>query len=168
MVHKADIERNLRDFDTLYNDNRASELYPLYYSKLALLELCGWIETTMDEIVMNCAKNHLKNRQNVKFVQDEVINRTRGFHYEDNFRGMLVRVMGLVNVERLEGTLDPTKFHLLKSTLGTLKTSRDTEAHTYVTEATKRIDAPSKTRVYFTKVYEGLEEIERCVKTLRI
>ncbi len=103
----------------------------LFYSKLAVIELCGWIELTMDEMVLSCAKKHLANPTNLAFVEKEVIRRNYRFHY-DEFREMLMKVVGLVRVEELESRLDTAKFQRLKSTLGILEKTRNGEAHTFI------------------------------------
>ena len=100
MVNKTEIVRNLRSLNYHYNRKPRTVRDPLYFSKLSLLELCGWIEVTMDGIVGDCGKKHLKVSGNRKFLTDTVIRRTYGFSYEGHFRQMLMRVIGLVKVGR--------------------------------------------------------------------
>lgn len=121
----------------------------------------------MDDIVRTCANKHLKNSKNLQFVEDSVIQHTYGFEYQRHFRNMLIQVLGIINVEKLENNLDGTKFHPMESTLGTLKTYRDNEAHTHLKGATKRLDAPSVTRNHFQKVYDGLKDIEHRIRSMR-
>ena len=84
MVNKGSISRNLRELDTRYNRKTRNLRDPLYYSKLALLELCGWIEVTMDGIVLDCAQKHLTRHSNLNYVQDSIIHRTFGLHMTPN------------------------------------------------------------------------------------
>ncbi len=169
MVNKAAIARNLRELDSRYRRKFRNPRDPLYYSKLALLELCGWIEDTMDKIVMDCARKHLVDAANLAHVETRIIRRTYGFDYEDNFRAMLMRVVGLVKLEDLEGMFDPTKFHLMKSSLGTLKQQRDQEAHSYIDSVTQTLIAPPVIiNSHFPRVYDGLKDVERCVRRLKI
>ncbi len=140
----------------------------MYYSKLALIELCGWIEVTMDKIVKYCASRHLSEDKNLDSVEKRVIGQTYGFAYGPHFRDMLMRVIGLVKLEELEGVLDPTKFHVMKSSLGTLRQQRDQEAHTYIAGTTHRLAAPSVTMGHFQSVYVGLKDVEMCIRRLKM
>jgi hypothetical protein len=158
IITKTSIQQNLRTLDSLYR----SAIDPkkcLFYSKLAILELCGWTEETMDKIVRSCAKRTLKNSTNIKNVEDSVIRRTHGFEYNDHFRRMLIQVIGLHGVEVVEHHVDTARLQTLKSTLGALKSRRDTEAHTHLIATTRTLDAPSVTLQNFNLVYEGLNEI---------
>lgn len=139
-----------------------------FYSKLALLELCGWIEESMDDVVRTCANRKLKTSGNLEFVEKQIIRGTHGFEYKRHFRTMLIQLIGLVNLERLEKSLDIIKFHGLASTLDTLKTCRDAQAHTHLKGTMITLDHPSVTIDRFKKVYEGLKDIEKNLKTLRI
>ncbi len=130
MVNKTCIERNLRELTSRYNRKSRNPRDALYYSKLALIELCGWIEQSMDSIVRDCAEKHLTDSKNLKHVESEIIRRTYSFTYEPHFRDMLIRVIGLVRVEELEGLLDSGKFQAMKSSLGSLKQRRDQQVHT--------------------------------------
>lgn len=93
----------------------------IFYSKLALIELCGWIEETMDDIVLRCAKRCLKSPANQKFIKDVIIKPNYNFQYEA-FRKMLMIVIGLATLEKIEKKLEKTvKFSALKGYLGNLK-----------------------------------------------
>ena len=52
MVTKDYLLKTLNWLDQLYNDPTADDQKTSSYSKLALIELCGWIEETMDDIVL--------------------------------------------------------------------------------------------------------------------
>ena len=168
MVNKGIIERNLRELNIRYNRRSRNLRDPLYYSKLSLIELCGWIEMTMDSIIMDCARAHMIDSQNLKYVEDAIVRKTYSFTYNSHFRTMLIRVVGLVKVEELEGKFDPLKFHAMKSSLGNLKKQRDREAHTFIVDATQTVDAPSLIARHFENVYYGLNDIEKCVRRLSL
>ena len=167
MVSKTTIARNLRELDSRYKRKSRNPRDPLYYSKLSLIELCGWIEGTMDLILNNCARKHLSDPGNVKYM-DEIIKRTSGFSYENHFREMLIRAIGIVMVEKLEGAFDPVKFQLLKSSLNTLSEQRNSAAHTHLANVTLSLLAPSAVNAHFIQVYDGLKDIERCVRHVEI
>lgn len=159
MFEKSYIIGNLNRIETLYN--KSSNIQDgLFYSKLAILELCGWIEISMDDIILRLAKKHLKQSKNIDFVEREVIKRTYGFDYTRHFRKMLIDIIGIIGVERLEKDIDLIKFQLLISSLDSLKLYRDSEAHTYIKGTTKRMDAPSVTKNRFSDIYNGLKNID--------
>lgn len=167
MIAKTHIQTNLTQINNLYQKS-TSQKHALYYAKLAILELCGWIEESMDEIAWRCANRHLRNSDNLKFVETHIIKRTYSFVYDTHFRNMLIQVLGIIKLEKLEHNLDPTKLHLMKSTLDTLKTCRDNEAHTHLKGTTKRLDAPSVTQSRFHLVYDGLKDVEACIRKMKI
>ncbi len=151
--------------NSLYQENMGNRK-ALFYSKLAVIELCGWIEESMDDMIQILAKMYLKEQINLEYIEDPVIKRTHGFHYNSDFRIMLIQLIGVINVEKLENNLDATKFHIMKSTLGSLKQCRDKQAHTHIKGITQRIDSPSLTQNRFQKIYEGLKDVESCIRKM--
>lgn len=164
MIAQSYILVNLRALDKKYNKTSGKEA--LFFSKLALIELCGWIEESMDDIVLRCSIRHLKDETNRKHCANEIVKRTYGFDYA-NFRSMLIRLLGLVNVERIEAQVDETKYQIFKSKLSSLKQARDREAHTHLKGVTRTIDAPSYTIAQLQGVYEGLLEFDRVIRNRR-
>ena len=161
---KPYISANLRGIDTLYRA-ATSPRKSLFYSKLAILELCGWIEVSMDGLVGGCAARSLKHSSNIAIVADR-IRRTYGFDYDRHFRELIIRVVGLKAVEQIEGSVDVTKFTKLTAALSALKTNRDSQAHTYIKGTTLVLDAPSVTRTRFEDVYDGLKDFEDTMRKL--
>ena len=109
----------------------------------------------------------LKEKHNIKFVESQIIKKTHGFVYEDHFRHMLIRTIGIINVERVEKKVDGKKLTKLLATLDTLKAARNPEAHTHIKGTTRHINAPSVTLGQFTAVYDGLIEFELLLKTTK-
>jgi len=103
----------------------------------------------MDEVVLRCAVRHLKSADNRKYCRDTVVERTYGFDYHNNFRFMLIRLLGLVNVENIEARVDERKHNSMVAALASLKTQRNTEAHTHLRGTTRTINAPSVTIAQF-------------------
>ncbi len=136
---------------------------------MAILELCGWIEESMDEIINNCAKKNLRTQDQIEKVKKDIIKKNHGFKYESNFKKMLIQLIGFINVCRLEKKVDAIKFDRLKSNLKDLKSFRDQEAHTYITQSfTRRIDAPSRTLSRLNDIYEGLKDYEKKLKGFKL
>lgn len=166
MITKSYILINLESLEKLYNKSTGAK-QGLFFSKLAILELCGWIEESMDDIILRSSIRKLNNANNRNFIKNSVIKRTFGFEYNSHFRNMLIDLIGIINVEKLENKLDSVKFQLMTSTLDTLKIIRNTEAHTHIKGITKRLDAPSVTRSRFLPIFEGLKDIDLKLRNLK-
>lgn len=164
MVAKTYIQKSLKDLERLYN-KASSRRNEFFYSKLAILELCGWIEESMDDIVIRCTNRNIRDQSNQKKSR-AIIDRTYGFHYDTHFRNILTHIIGLKGVEVVEKKLNIQKFLRFKSTLGTLKKPRDKQAHTHFKGIATTIDAPSATLAKFNSLYEGLKEIDEKLKML--
>lgn len=164
MVGKSSILSNLSIINRLFNKT-LSPKEALFYSKLAILELCGWIEESMDDIVKNCANRKLRNSNNIEFLK-EIIKKVHSFDYHNNFRKMLMQVIGLIRLETIESRVDQTKLQHMQAALNALKSQRDPVAHTHIKGITLRIDAPSVTKQRFMDVYEGLKNFEHELKRL--
>lgn len=163
MVTKQYIVPSLQALDSAYN-NAASADDAERFAKLAIIELCGWIEESMDSLVLRCGNRHLKEAANSDYCKEEIIRPTYGFDYKKHFRFMLIRLVGLIAVERLENQADQTKLITMKSTLGSLRTVRDAVAHTHLKGTTRTLDAPSVTMRNFHRIYEGLLEIDQSLR----
>lgn len=165
MLTKSYIQDNLKSLDTKYKKSKSLK-DNLFFSKLAILELCGWLEESMDGIFESYAKKHIKSKQNLGTIRG-TIKHNSGFAYERNFKGILIKLIGIVVFERLEKDIDSAKLVLFTSTLSSLKIKRDSEAHTHIKGVTKSIDSPSMTISHFTKLYDGLLEFEKALKALK-
>lgn len=167
MITKTNILKNLNQLDAAFR-NAKSQKHSLYFSKLAILELCGWIELSMDNIIECHCNRKVKLKDNKNFVKNDVVRRTYGFDYEKNFRKMLINLIGIVGCEKIETKLPLPVHAKFIADLNALKKARDSLAHTYLkgAVATIHIDAPSVTKARFTTIYDGLIEIEKGLRTL--
>lgn len=166
VIAKSYILENLKSLDYRYKKARSAK-EALFCSKLAILELCGWIEESMDDVIRRCANKKLENHVNRKYCENQIIGKNYGFDYP-NFRSMLIRLMGLVAVEALEKKVDATKCATLKATLHSLKRTRDSEAHTHIKGRTRTLNAPSLTIAHFYSLYEGLQEFELKIRNAKL
>lgn len=126
------IKDTLEELDRWYNELPGGGDRPALLSKLAVLELCGWIELRFDELVRQASS---RVGLDATWVEKEVIQRTHGFSYADHVRQMLCRVVGESAMLHVEATFEldsPGKLELLKSALGTLWSSRGSLAHTHI------------------------------------
>lgn len=165
MISKSYILENLRYCDIRFRRAKSTK-ENLFYSKLAIIEFCGWIEMSMDDVITRCAKRRIKLLGNAKTIEREIVGRNYGFQYDQNFRSMLMKLVGLIGVERIERQLDVGIHIRFVSTLGTLKKQRDSEAHTYIKGTTRNIDAPSVTIAKFSDIYAGITEIDKTLQRL--
>lgn len=163
MIYKGILNKNLKYLDKMYNQTR-SNYYKIFYSKLAVLELCGWIETTIDEMFSNISNGKL-NSVNIKYLETK-IRKTYGFSYDRHIRDLLIIYIGLKKVEIVENRMDVSIFINLKNSLERLKQFRDDFAHTYTNSmgGTRIYVSPSVVMNEFINVYNGLKELNKNIK----
>lgn len=164
MISKTYILNNLRSLDASFRaTSRTKHAY--YFSKLSILELCGWIEMSMDDMVMRHCNRKVRLPDNYKFVERDVVRRTYGFDYEKHFRSMLIRLVGIITTEKIEQNIDVTVLTLFMAELTSLKSIRDSLAHTYAKNLPP-VDAPSRTKARFMPLYNGLMAYDRALRNL--
>ena len=162
MIEKKQILSTLQSLDMSYLAATSPD-EAQWFAKLAIIELCGWIEESMDELIRRFSTRHLKVQANRDTCENEIIRPTYGFEYKKHFRSMLIRLLGLVAVEQLEQQVDPTIQARLEGALSFLKPFRNSHAHTHLRTAAS-INAPSLTLSKFQPVYDGLLEFERAMR----
>ncbi|MBB2678928.1 UNVERIFIED_ORG: hypothetical protein GGI61_002488 [Rhizobium esperanzae] len=166
MVVKKHIEQNLTHLDQAYR-KETDQKKATYFSKLAILELCGWIELSMDDIILGHCDRKIKLPANTRLIKDSV-KRTYGFDYEKHFRKMLINLVGVVACETIEAAVNAAAKAKLEAQLGTLKTVRDGLAHTYLKGPAPivALDAPSVTKARLGDIYHGLKEFQKVLRQL--
>lgn len=167
MISNTVILQTIANLDKLYQKNHGA-IEGLYFAKLAILEVCGWIEESMDSIVLSYTNRHLTESRNIDYTRDTIVERISSFDYNKHFRLMLMRVIGIILLERLERSLDTAKLSKMKGSLGILKAHRDEQAHTHIKGRTVHIDAPSVTARHFQNVHDGLTHIESLLHQIKI
>ncbi|MDJ0734184.1 MAG: HEPN domain-containing protein [Nostocaceae cyanobacterium] len=165
-ITKGKILKTIDDLDHLYNQTTNPNLQK-YYSKLALIELCGWIELSMDDIILKCAKRCLKKTLHIKKIEQEV-KRNSAFDYENNFRELLIKIIGLINFEKLEKNVKPVSLATLKPKLDSIKRLRNSHAHTYLKNCTQVLNAPSVTKRDCLDIFNALKDYEKTLKRLKL
>ena len=163
MITKKHIVPSLKALDIAYQGSASTDDAERF-AKLAIIELCGWIEESMDLLVLRCATRHLKIAKNLEHCRDQIVKTTYGFDYGSHFRSMLIKLLGLITVERLENEVDLKKHLTLKSTLGSLRVVRDSIAHTHLKGTARALDAPSVTMNNFLNVYAGLMDLDQTMR----
>lgn len=169
MIVKKHISRTLKDLDNRYNGAMSCSSIDesIYYSKLATLEYCGWIEEAFDNIVRRSVKGKLKSQPYRQMLETSVIGNNHGFQYKENFRPMLSKAIGLVAMEKVEKELDRNgNRSILISELAAVKRDRDCAAHTWIQNATLTYPSPSITRARLEKVYPIARDIYSLITRL--
>ena len=164
MIAYSYIEKNLDALDKS-NLSSKSNKSKMYLSKVATLELCGWIEVSIDDIILRCNNRILKVKKSKDSVENQV-KITYGFEYEKRFRSLIVILIGHFGFEKIEKGIDPQIVANFKSELGNLKVARNSLAHTYTRGVTPHYDAPSVTKNRYQKVRAGLSEYDRMIRHL--
>jgi hypothetical protein len=160
MIAKSYIKSTLEELDKLYNQ-ASSQKKAIYFSKLALMELCGWIEESLDDIVIRHANRNLKESNNKTYCKDSIVKPNYGFEYKKNIRPMLISLIGLIELEKLETELEKSaQLTLLKGYLGNIKDSRNSAAHTHLKGVTRRYNAPSRTIGDFNRISLIIDKID--------
>lgn len=140
------IQSVLKQLDSWYQEPSQGGDRPKLLSKLAVLELCGWIEGELDRQLLGAQNLGLDDE---KWIRECVLDRNSGFTYGDHFRVMLTRVFGELLVRKIEMDYDQSgagDLEQLKSILGSLWKIRCDYAHADVTAnvaAQKTFQAPS-------------------------
>lgn len=162
------IENSLCVLDVWYNEPSVGNDRPKLLSKLALLELCGWIEETFDELIREVDKITINDS---KWVADSVIKKTSGFTYVSHFRPMLVTLIGEILTRRAENEMDKNhngELERMKSLLGTLWGKRCNLAHADVAAnvaSQVKFDAPSWSIEQYRTLNKIFGSLEASIKT---
>ncbi|MGB8809738.1 hypothetical protein ACYU0V_06715 [Acinetobacter sp. X9] len=128
-VTKTKIGKNLKELDKLYNRSN-SNMHKIFYSKLALIEYCGWLENSIDILMFRAMKNI--SESTLKKDGESNINRSYGFTFSDHFKSLLIKILGLSKTQELILWLKQSgDFVVLESKLNNLKTLRNEAAHNY-------------------------------------
>lgn len=131
----------------------------VYFSKLAIIEYCGWIEETMDAIIVGYAKGKIKTSPFEESLKSKIEN-TYGFQYKKHFRPLLVHVVGIIRCEKIQIELDSNgDLATLKSELNSYVEHRNNAAHTHINKVLPRYPSPSATLGSLQIVYPILKRV---------
>lgn len=168
MIIKKNIIKTLTDLNKLYNQSMtmANQNNAIFFSKLAILEYCGWIEHSFDVIVYRTALTKLKTQKYKDILTQRIVENNFGFEYKKNFRPMMIQAIGIVEMEKLETTLNVLgHLPVLISELESVKTERDSAAHTYLHNLLITYSSPSVTIERLNKVYPIMKFIFTHIRT---
>lgn len=157
MINYTDIETTLKKLDSEYNSNLSKPDLPIWYSKLALLELSGWIEDSVDDLVNGYINNHIVDN-NIKKEITKIIKKNYGFDYEKNLFKLFSEVIGVNNLENIIDVLN-ADINVLKSITSALSLERNKAAHSSII-VTRTFAAPSS----ILANYHDLERIFKIIE----
>lgn len=147
--------------------SEADPLRKLFICKICTLELGGWIESAQDEILIDKAAL-LHGPHFAKRFEEDVIKKNYSFGYE-KLAQMIIQLVGRSGLIELEASVDPQIWQDMKSELGNLKTIRDSYAHTSLDLGNNigpNTPAPSQIKAMFSKIFHGLCELDRKLRTI--
>lgn len=162
----TETQRTLSLLCTWYDEPSQGGDRPKLLSKLALLELCGWIEGRFDELIVLIDSLTLKDKG---WVEQNVTSKTHGFQYSNHFRSMVVAVIGESQVRRIEDEWEktyPGDLAIFKSLLGTLWTKRCEFAHKDIVgnvAAMTTFDAPSWSSNQYRLLDKHFDRLQECI-----
>jgi len=136
-------------------------------SKLAILELSGWLEEEFDRLIKNVADKKLNDPRFLK----EVIKESHGFKYDAHWRNMLRKVVGEVVAQRVDVAMEetyPTELGQLKALLDQLFLARCNFAHANLIAniaTQQKFNAPSFTRGQYSQLTSILSHYEEILMT---
>lgn len=162
MIAYSYIETNLRELDTRFRSSRRIK-DKNFASKLAIMELCGWIEESMDDCILTASNRVLKEESNRNWIKNRV-RRNHGFEYEHHFKSLIINLIGIWGFEKIIGGISDAVELKFSSELKTLKKRRNAIAHTYIKGVTQEYDAPSTTIERLVHVKAGLKAYDAALR----
>ncbi len=166
MIYSGQIRRTLVFLNSQYDEyiGGREQIKPMMYSKLAILEYCGWLEETFDEIARNCVRHKQRTFESRKDLESQ-ISRTTGFAYKNSGRKLLCSAIGIVRLLEIEKVLERNgELSLLQSNLGAMNEQRRRAAHTSTRGVTQQYIAPSVTIQNFNRTEPILQKMWSLVR----
>ncbi len=162
------IQDTLEAIDGWFKEPHDDGDRPKMLAKLALLELCGWLEDTFDDLILEANDLTLKNED---WTKKHVIRRVSGFEYVPHLRTMLTGLVGETFAKRIEGSIEamsPGDLELLTAKLAVLWKKRCTFAHSDMVShiaSQTTFDAPSWTLAEYHALHPLIAKYRVAVTT---
>ena len=164
MISNIDIQNNLSRLDALYNGTSDVQLMQ-FYSKLALIEFCGWIEDSIDIILADYLDNHIVGTT-FRIDVNKIIQQNFGFRYKQNLFKIFCTVVGSNNWENIMDSLPPSDSQNFENITTSYSPLRNSLAHTHTSGTTPTYRAPSIILADYQKLWVAMQSIENKVKAL--
>lgn len=165
MIDKTKIEETIDRIKEHY-DNAPTEM-SIFYSKLVLLELCGWIEESMDDIARRYATRKIGEPIFIN-MHSGIVSRTHGFLWKRHFRPMLCSTVGIYHLEKIHECLQHNQLSIdrLRNELHKLWKLRGQAAHTHTIDMTPKYPTPDYCKSSLKMIYDILLQIDIAVSQL--
>ena len=165
MIDFVTIEATLNRLETEYNNSSADPQLPLFYSKLSVIEFCGWIEDSVDELLHNFIDAHILEPRNQTLIKRH-IKSNHSFSYEDKMFPLISSVLGIDSWENILDSFPPADFVKFVAVLGNFSQHRNNLAHTHTVGTTPSYLAPSRVLGAYYDMKVGLQYLEREIQGL--
>ena len=159
-VDYTTIETILNELEAQYSRTLglANVTLPVAYSKLALLEMSGWIEESVDTILYNYIDNKILDVDCKNRVRD-IIEHNYSFEYKHLYH-MFICTLGVNNWENIIDAISPARISVLTTKCNDYKRKRNDAAHTYQL-VTTTYPAPSQVISDFHVIRPILFDVEQ-------
>lgn len=152
------LRSNLDKLEAQYHENASSPDIARMVSKIAVIELAGWIEECFDTIARSSIKSQVNSNRARSLVERE-IKRISGLDYENHSVRLLSAAFGAGKLAKIENELaSDSRLQLFTSQLDNVRKARNSLSHTY-TKATQIIDAPDVTINRFNIIVAIFQDI---------
>lgn len=164
----TDIKNILISLQEKY-DAETNTDYLNLYSKMSVIEFCGWIEVSFDEIWKQYL-NRVVSDSIIRNYLIKAIDENYGFEYSKNIQKIFCLIIGGKNWQNLLSQLETVNRGYsvqLKSILNDFTRRRNSFAHTTIgLPITFTYDSPSIVLNNYDTLYKILVEIENYINTL--
>jgi hypothetical protein len=171
MLSTAELLQNINVYQGHFNAAQSLR-EALLPSKAALLDVCGWLEESMDRVVIDCANRCHLSTTRLQSIQRDYVKRTYGFEYERHFEKMLTAVVGFKVLEQAEVQIGATTLTPFTSAISSLVPLRNHYAHTHLDTAhpypqnITSIPSPSALVPFVNQAESALKSLESALITL--
>lgn len=131
MLQNVELLANLAFHEIGYNSAAGDLRTALLHSKASILEVCGWVEQAMDQVVLDTAIRCGLSAIRIDQVERNYVKKTYGFDYQKHFERMFTSVVGFRILEQAEVSAGAAAMNPLTSTLSALYPLRNHYAHTH-------------------------------------
>lgn len=163
MLNSSSVVKNIDFCEMLFNQT-ADPIKKLFLIRMALLEVCGWIEEYLDEIYSYNPKNLDIGQYQIMYNH---IHNLSSFEYTAIIKSIALSI-GVFNMYALEQKFQTnflTNFTTFKSSLNSLKAYRNEYAHKNTESCTNTIGF-NGLRIHFRNVRLGLYFLEKSIKQI--
>jgi len=146
IIDKSKILITLQELNNLYKANSHDSFQVYVYSKVAILELGGWVQATIEAMTEKYYYDNITDPTKHGDFK-KLVSTNSGFHYVRNVENLLRHVVGVYGIKNVEDKTGTADMSTLKSFLDSLTTDRNDVAHNYERQKVPitNLDAPSKT-----------------------